>query len=103
MSNTLKYILIGLVLLIAGTMAVVIYRIFFQFNAELVKKYAMAEAVKYKDKDAAYALIMDGVEYILSSHNLTQQVLKTASANHSGKEQELVHAAIMQSRGFDYI
>jgi hypothetical protein len=103
MSNTLKYILIGLVILIGATVAVVIYRMFFEFKSELIKQYAMAEAVKYKDKDAAYALILDGVEYILGSHNLTQQVLKTATANQSGKEQELVHAAIMQCRSLDYI
>lgn len=103
MSKSLKYILIGLIVLIAVTMAVIIYRIFFQFNNELVKRYVMTEAVKYKDKDAAFAIIMDGVEHILGSHNLTQQVLKTAAANKSGKEQELVHAAIMQSKSLDYI
>jgi chemotaxis signal transduction protein len=103
MSSTLKYIIIGLIVLIGATLAVIMYRMFFQFKSELIKQYVMAEAVKYKDKESAYAIILDGVEHILSSHNLTQQVLKTAAANQSGKEQELVHAAIMQSRSLDYI
>ena len=103
MTGQLKNIVIGLIAIIFIVAAVIIYRIFFQFNAVLVKQYALAEASKYSDVNSAYSLIMDSVENILASHNLTQQVLKSAAVNGSGKEQELVHAAIMQCRAYDYL
>ncbi len=103
MNNNLKYILIGLVAVIAVVLGIVIYRMFFQFDSKEISEYANDEAVKYKDRDAAYSLIMDGVEYILGSHNLTQQVLRSARATGTDKEQELVTAAIQQCKLFNYI
>lgn len=103
MSNNLKYILIGLIALITVVVGIVIYRMFFQFSASDIKEYANDEAVKYKDRDAAYQIIMDAVEHILSSHNLTQQVLRSARSTGTDKEQELVAAAIQQCKLFNYI
>jgi predicted nucleic acid-binding protein len=100
---TTKNIVIALVGLLLLTTAVIIYRMFFQFSQSEIKIYALDEAEKYEDKKAAYNIIMDGVQYILSSHNLTQQVLKSAKASKTDKEQELVHAAIMQAKQFTYL
>lgn len=99
-TKNLLIALIGLVLLIVG---VVVYRMFFQFDKKEVKIYAQDEAEKYTDKKAAFGIIMDAVDYILSSHNLTQQVLKSAKASNTDKEQELVHSAIMQAKAFTYL
>ena len=103
MSKTLKFALIGIVVLVLGVIAVITYRMFFQFNSSFVKQYAQEEAAKYANKEAAYKYIMDSVEYILSSHNLSQQVLKTAKVNNSDKEQELVFAAVNQCKAFKYL
>lgn len=103
MAKNLKYIIIALVVIILAAVAVILYRMFFQFNQKEIRIYANDEAVKYKDQAGVYNLIMDGVEYILSSHNLTQQVLKTARATGTDKEQELVNAAIMQAKNFNYL
>ena len=73
MTKTVKYILITLIVLILGTVAVIIYRMFFEFNSAKIKEYASKEAAKYKESPEVYSLIMDGVEYILASHNLTNQ------------------------------
>ena len=103
-NKSLKYILIALGVLILGVIAFVIYRMFFQFSAKDVKAYVNDEAIKYTGSEKeAYEIIMDGVEYILSSNNLTQQVIKSARASKIEKEQELVHAAIMQCKAFNYL
>jgi hypothetical protein len=103
MSKTLKYAIIAIIALILVTIACIVHRMFFQFDSKEIKEYVREEAEKYGDKQAAYALIMDGVEYILGSHNLTQQVLKSARASKTDKEQELVHAAIQQCKAFKYL
>lgn len=103
MSKTLKYILIGLIAMILVVIAVIVYRMFFQFSASEIKTYINDEAVKYKDQAAAFEIINDAVEYILGSHNLTQQVLRSARATNTDKEQELVNAAIMQCKLFNYL
>jgi len=89
--------------MILAVMAFIVYRMFFQFNSTYIKQYIGEEAAKYKDKAAATRYITDGVEYILHSHNLSQQVLKTAKLNNSDKEQELVFAAVNQCKAFKYL
>lgn len=103
MSKALKYILFAIVAMIVIAVAVIVYRMFFQFNGKEIKIYAREEADKYKNSEAVYKLIMDSVEYILSSNNLTQQVLKAAKATGTDKEQLLVHRAIMQCKSFGYL
>lgn len=103
MSKSLKYILIGLVAIIFVVVCVIIYRMFFQFSAKDIKAYVNDAASKYKDKEAVYMIIMDGVEHILGSHNLTQQVLKTAKATGIDKEQELVSVAVQQCKAYGYL
>lgn len=102
MFNT-KNILIGLVLLLMVAMVAIIYRMFFQFDQKEIKIYVNDEADKYEDKQAAYDIIMDSVRNILSSYSSTNQVLTIAKANNTDKEQELVHAAIMQARSLSYL
>ena len=102
-SKALKYITIGLVALIIVVVCVVIYRMFFQFSGKDIKAYATDAASKYKDKDAAFKIIMDGVNHVLSSHNLTQQVLRTAKATGIDKDQELVSVAVQQCKTFGYL
>lgn len=103
MSNTLKYIIIGLSVILLAVIAFIVYRMFFQFDSKEIRIYVNEEASKYADKATAYSLIMDGVEHILSSNNLTQQVLKTARATNTDKEQELVHAAVNQCKAYNYL
>lgn len=104
MSTTLKYILITLAALIVAVIAAVIYRMFFQFNASEIRIYAREQAQKYgAASQDAYDLIMDAVDYILSSHNLTQQVLTSAKASNIDLEQELVNAALNQCISFKYL
>lgn len=100
MSKTLKYFIIALIALAVILIAFVIYRIFFQFNQKLIREYAMEAAERYSDKSTAYKLIIDSAEDILSSHNRTQIILTEAKANRSGKEQELIKAALNQLYNF---
>jgi type IV secretory pathway VirB4 component len=93
-----KNILIAIVLFFTVLICIVIYRMFFQFNSKDISIYIDEEASKYEDKAKVFGVIQDGVEHILSSHNLTQQVLKTAKYNKVAPEQLLVHAAIMQCK-----
>lgn len=103
-NKSLKYMLIVLGVLIISVTAFIVYRMFFQFNSKDIKEYIKDEAIKYKGSEKeAYEIINDGVEYILSSHNLTQQVLKSAKISKIDKEQELVHAAVMQCVAFNYL
>jgi ABC-type transporter MlaC component len=102
--NNQKNLLIALVLFVVVVIAFVVYRMFFEFKAKDVKEYIKDEADKYKgDEVTAYAIIQDGVQHILSSHNLTQLVLRSAKQSGTPKEQELVHASIMQARSYGYI
>lgn len=104
MSKSLKFIIIALVALIGAAITIIIYRMFFQFDMKEVAVYVDEEAAKYGPKKlAAAAIIMDGVEHILSSHNLCQQVLRSARATGTDKEQELVSAAINQCKAFRYL
>ncbi len=100
---TVKNIVICLVALLFICVAVIVYRMYFLFNQNEIKIYVLDECEKYTDKTAAYNIIMDAVDYILSSHNLTQQVLASAKASNADRNQELVHAAIMQSKNFNYL
>lgn len=99
----LKYTLLILGVILIAVIAVIIYRLFFQFSAKDINEYINEEAAKYQDKEAAYKIIKDGVEYILGSHNLTQQVLKSAKVTKTDKEQELVNAAVNQCKAFNYL
>lgn len=103
MSRALKYILFGLVAMVFVAIVAILYRMFLQFNQKEIKVYVKEQADRYKDKAAAYRIILDGVEFILSSHNLTQQVLRSARATNTDKEQELVNAAINQCIAFKYL
>jgi len=103
MSASLKYILFGLIALVTVTIGFIIYRMFFQFNQDEIKIYVREQAARYKDAAASYSVIMAGVEHILGSHNLTQQVLRSAASSGTDKEQELVNAAINQCIAFNYL
>lgn len=103
LSKSLKAILIGLIALVLIAIVFIAYRMIFQFNNKDVREYIMDEAKKYADPQAAFKVIQDGVEYVLASHNLTQQVLKMAKYNKSTNEQELVNAAINQCKAFKYL
>lgn len=103
MSNYLKYALVGLVLLILTVIAVIAYRMFWQFNTASIRDYANQEAGKYQNSAGAYKIILEGVEFILASHNLTMQVINSANENKTDVEQELVHAAIAQCKAFNYL
>jgi len=103
MSTNLRYILMGLVTLVTVALVAILYRMFLQFNQKEIQVYVREQADKYKDKAAAYRIILDGVQYILSSHNLTQQVLRSSRATGTDKEQELVNAAINQCIAFKYL
>lgn len=104
MSSTLKYIIITLLVLVLLVIATIVYRMFFQFDADEISIYAREEAAKYgSDSAAVYNTIMEGVQYILKSHNLTQQVLRSAKGTNTDPEQELVNAAINQNISFGYL
>ena len=101
---TTKNLVIAIVLFFAVLISIIVYRMFIEFNSKDVSIYIDEEASKYpENKKEVYALIQDGVEYILSSHNLTQQIKKTAKGFNTPKEQELVHAAIMQCKIYGYL
>lgn len=100
----LKTAIIALIIIGIILICVAMYRMFWQFNDNDVKTYIDEEASKFgEDKANAAAIIKDGVQYILNSHNLTQQVLKSAKASNTPKELELVQAAAKQCRAFGYI
>lgn len=101
---TTKNILIAISILVFVMVCFIIYRMFFQFKSKDVSIYIDEEASKYgPNKAFVYSIIQDGVEHILASHNLTQQVLKTAAGNNIPKEQVLVHAAILQCKVNEYL
>jgi hypothetical protein len=99
---TQKNLLIAIVLLIGVAACIIVYRLM-QFKSKDVAVYIDEAASQYPDKEIAFKLIQDGVEHILASHNLSQQVLKSAAASKVPKEQELVHAALMQCKSFGYL
>lgn len=103
MSTALKYTLMALVALVTVAIAAIAYRMYLQFNQQEIRVYVREQAARYKDQAAAYRIIMDGVEYLLGSHNLTQQVLRSSRATGTDKEQELVNAAINQCIAFKYL
>lgn len=103
LSKSLKVILIGLIIIITIAVIFIAYRMILQFNNKDVREYISDEAKKYADPTSAFKLIQEGVDYILSSNNLTQQVLKMAKYNKSTNEQELVNAAINQCKAFKYL
>jgi flagellar basal body-associated protein FliL len=104
MSANLKYIIIGLMVLITMVIAAIVYRMFFQFNSKEIEIYAREEAAKYgANAPTVYALILEGVQHVLSSHSLTRQVLTSAKRTGTDKEQLLVQAAIAQCVAFSYL
>lgn len=104
MNTKLKYILIALTVLALAVVGFIIYRIFFQFDNKEVQIYIKEEADKYgSNSSAAFAIIAEGVDDILASHNKTQQVLKSAKASNLPSEQELVNAAINQCISYGYL
>lgn len=101
---TQKNLMIVGVMLFLALIAVIVYRMFFEFRGKDVKDYIQEEANKYPGNETeVYAVVQDGVQHILSSHNLTQQVVRNAKANGTPKEQELVHASIMQCKAYGYL
>lgn len=103
MSTKLKYILIALVVLVVGTIAVIMYRMFWQFDQKDIHVYAKEEAAKYKDSTGVYTIILEGVNHILASHSYTNQILNTSKATGTDKEQLLVQAAVKQCIAFGYL
>lgn len=103
MSKQFRYILIAITALVTVIVALVIYRMFFQFNWKEIQVYVREEAAKYSNPGAAAEILTDGVEHILNSHNLTQQVLRNARATKTDKEQELVNAALNQCIAYNYL
>lgn len=103
MTKQFRNILILITALVTIVVALVIYRMFFQFNWKEIQGYIREEAAKYSDPRAAAEIITEGVENILSSHNLTQQALASARATKTDKEQELVNAAINQCISYNYL
>ena len=70
MSKTLKFALIGIVVLVLGVIAVITYRMFFQFNSSFVKQYAQEEAAKYANKEAAYNIKLWETQYEESNRKI---------------------------------
>lgn len=103
MSANLKYILIALVALVVGTIAVIMYRMFWQFDQKDIHIYAKEEAAKYKDPSGVYAIILEGVNHVLASHSYSNQILTTAKKTGTDKEQLLVQAAVNQCIAFGYL
>ncbi len=103
MNKALKWVLLIVAVMVVLIIGSIIYRLFFQFDIEEIKVYAREEAEKYKDKAGVYRIIMKGVEHILLSHNLSQQVLTSASGTHTDKEQQLVFAAIGECQARKYL
>lgn len=99
------WVLFVLMLIVLVVIGIGFYLNFFQFNKQDVRDYISEEANKYPEASrlAAYKVIKDGVEHILSERNLTQQVITTAKANGTPREMELVHAAVMAARNFGYL
>lgn len=101
---TMKNAVIGIILFVLVIIVIVAYRMFFQFNSKDISTYINEEANKYPaNNNDVYKLIQDGVEYILSSHNLTQQVIRSASVSNIPKEMELVHVAVLMAQNNGYL
>lgn len=95
MGNSIKYLVIVLAVIVLGAVAMIVYRMFFQFDQTDIHIYAKEAAEKYgQNSKVVYGLILEGVEEILSHHNQTQQVLRAASASGMDKEQVLVNTAV---------
>jgi hypothetical protein len=104
-SNAGLYIFLFLLLAAIAMAALAIYRKYLQFNAQDVKDYINEEVNQYPEqvRPAVYAIIRDGVHYILSKRDLTNQVISVAKASGTPYEYELIHAAVMQARDWGYI
>lgn len=103
MSTQLRYILIALTVIVFGAIAWTLYRMFWQFDQKRINDYISDEAKKYKDTAGVTQILREGVQHILASHTLTQQVLSTAKATNTDKENILVHAAINQCVSNGYL
>ena len=93
------YVLLFLVALLAIMYA---YRMFYLFNAAKVKSYATDAASKTGSPDLAYKLIIEGVEYIKASQDLTAQVKIKAEIEKIELEKAIVLVAFknLQSSGY---
>lgn len=98
-----KIILTGLILLVLVAIVYIAYKIFIQFKDSEVKNYIKVEADKTADPASASKILTQGCQHILSSRTLTNQVLASAKASGVPREQELVHAALMQAYSYGYI
>lgn len=98
-----KYILTGLFVLVLAIILFILYKMFIQFKDSEVRRYIDLEASKYSDKAGATKILSEGAKHILSSYHLTKQVLGNAKAAGTPNEQELVHAALMQSKAYGYL
>jgi hypothetical protein len=102
-SKSKMYLIIFLGVVLLTIVFIAVYRYFFQFNNKLVKEYITDESNKYKDSAEVKKLITEGVQYILKSGDLTNQVLVMAKQNGTEKEQELVYSAVMRCKEFNYL
>jgi hypothetical protein len=92
-------IVMAIVLLLVAMYA---YRIFLMFNSSKIKSYVKDEANKTDSPDAAYKMLIEGVELILKSPDLTNQVKQLAVIDGIDPEKALVKTALNQchSNGF---
>jgi hypothetical protein len=98
-----RLILTGLLLLVFGTILFIAYKILWQFKDATVKGYINDEASKYADPAMATKILTQGCHHILTSNSLTKQVLDSAAQSGVPREQELVHAALMQAIAYGYL
>lgn len=81
-----------------------VYRYFFEFNNDDVKKLIDTEAKNFKPNEAAVTNVLhESVMYILSQTALTKMVISQANATGLPKEKVLVDAAIGIAQSQKYI
>lgn len=104
MTKKQKIALYAVAILLLAAIAMIVYRMFFQFKNSNVNQFVQAEASKYTSNPVKAAnLISDSVSHILNSRSLTKQVLDYSSATGVQKEQVLVTAAVMQCKAYGYL
>lgn len=104
MSKKAKIVLGLIAVFLLVILAMVVYRIHFQFSNSAVNAFIQAEAAKYTSNPVkAGAIIQDAVNHILSERHLTREVLNYSSATGIQKEQVLVTAAVMQAKSYGYL
>lgn len=102
-SKGLKITLIAVVIVLVVIASFVAYRLFFEFNKKTIEGYIIAGTADYSDKATASRIMRDGVQHILSSKSLTDQVKEYAKASNIPCEKALVDAAILQAKAYGYL